>query len=84
MSKPPVTGKPVWREEHQRIAAALRRARKKAGLSQSAVAAKLGRPTSYVSKLERGVQEIGVIELIDYCGAVGVRAGDLLNGIEEG
>ena len=74
----------MWREEHQRIAALLRQAREKAGLSQSEVAAKIGRPATYLSKLERGVQGIEVVELIDYCGAVGVRPGDVLNGLEEG
>jgi transcriptional regulator with XRE-family HTH domain len=42
------------------------------------LAVKLGREQSYVSKLERGVQGIEIVEFIDYCHAVGVEPGALL------
>lgn len=61
----------------------LRQAREKAGISQVELAAKLGRNQSYVSKSERGAQGIEVDELIDYCRAVGVKPGDVLNGLED-
>lgn len=81
MSRPPKTGKTTWREEHQRVVVLLREAREKAGLSQGDLAAKLRREQSYVSKLERGVQGIEVVELLDYCRAVGVTPGELLGGL---
>lgn len=82
MSKPPITGKPVWREEHERVATLLRQAREKAGMSLTDVGAKMGRPATYVSKLERNKQSIDVIELIDYCRAVGISPSDLLGELE--
>ena len=44
--------------------------RLKAGLKQSDVAAKLGKPQSYVSKIERGERGIDVIEFLELAQAI--------------
>ena len=50
----------------------LLRAREKAGLKQSDVAARLGLPASYLSKIENGTRRLDVIELIQIAEAMGV------------
>lgn len=46
--------------------------RKRKGLTQAEVAARLGRPQSYVSKYERGERRLDIIEVFDVANALGV------------
>lgn len=46
-------------------------ARKAAGLSQAVVAAKLGRPQSYVADIERNERRLDVIEFLALAEALG-------------
>lgn len=46
-------------------------ARLQAGLKQAEVAAKLGKPQSYISKIERGERGMGVIEFLEIAEAIG-------------
>ena len=56
----------------------LRRERKRAGLSQEALAFHAGRHRTAVGQLERGERVARVDRLIRLAGAMGVPAGDLL------
>jgi len=49
----------------------LKRARSEAGLTQVEVAAKLGRPQTYVSKCELGERRVDLVELEDFAAAYG-------------
>jgi len=49
----------------------LRAARKAAGLSQKAVAEKVGRPQTWVSKCELGERRVDFVELEDLAAACG-------------
>jgi len=53
----------------------LRRAREDAGLSQTEVARRLGKPQSYVSKCESGERRVDVIELLAFGRIYGVPIG---------
>ncbi|MFG1243879.1 helix-turn-helix transcriptional regulator [Xanthobacter sp. V7C-4] len=55
-------------------------ARKAAGLSQAAVAEKLGRPQSYIADIERNERRIDVIEFLALAEAIGF---DPLGVLEE-
>jgi transcriptional regulator with XRE-family HTH domain len=44
--------------------------RKKAGLSQAQLAAKLGRYQSFVATVESGQRRIGVVEFLDFADAI--------------
>jgi len=49
-------------------------ARERAGLTQTDVAARLGRPQSFVSKYESGERRLDLVEFIKICNALGVES----------
>jgi transcriptional regulator with XRE-family HTH domain len=51
---------------------ALREARSEVGLTQAELAARLGRPQSFVSKYESGERRLDLIELSEVCKALGI------------
>jgi len=57
--------------------ALLRKLREEAGLSQTALAGKLGKPQTFVSKSELGERRIDFLETIDFCAACGVSVEQL-------
>lgn len=64
--------KTIYREEYRALLAALVEARKSKGLTQQDLAARLGKPQSYVSKFENGERRIDVIEFLEITKAMGV------------
>lgn len=58
-------------EAYERFGRLLIEAREKSGLSQQEVADRLGRPQTYVSRCERGVRRMDVIEFLKIAEAVG-------------
>ena len=56
----------------------LRRFRTQAGLSQEAVAVRMGVDRAHVSSMERGQQNVTLLTLWHASQAVGVKAADLL------
>ena len=59
------------------------RARERAGLKQSDVAARLGLPASYLSKIENGTRRLDVIELIQIAEAMEVDAAGLVREVQK-
>jgi len=55
----------VYTQQYRRFRALLIQARKAAGLTQVALAARLERPQSFVSKVERGERRLDVIEFLE-------------------
>jgi len=60
------------------LQALLTEARKTGGMTQSELAAALGKPQSFVAKYENGERRIDVIEFADITAALGVSSADLL------
>lgn len=56
--------KSAFTAEYRRLCKLLRDARDQAGLTQQAVAKRLNRPQSYVSKYESGERRLDVIEFL--------------------
>ena len=56
----------------------LRRARKRSRLSQKALGERLGKPQSYVSKVETGERRLDLIETAEWCLALGISIGEVL------
>jgi len=57
--------KSVYTQQYRRFCALLIQARKAEGLTQVALAARLERPQSFVSKVERGERRLDVIEFLE-------------------
>jgi transcriptional regulator with XRE-family HTH domain len=54
------------------------KAREAAGMSQEQLAKQLGWDQTYVSKIERGVRRVDVVELIGICDAIDINAADFM------
>nr|WP_284504836.1 helix-turn-helix transcriptional regulator [Caballeronia sp. INDeC2] len=60
----------------------LREARKTAGLSQVELARRLDLTQSIIGKCERGERRLDVIELREWCGAIGIPLYELILQLE--
>jgi transcriptional regulator with XRE-family HTH domain len=58
------------------------RVRERAGLKQADVAARLGLPASYLSKIENGTRRLDVIELIHIAEALDADPADIVRELE--
>ena len=67
---------------YEKLAALLREERLRAGLTQAALAAKLGRPQSFIAKYERGERQLDLIEFLLLVRALGVRSAPLVQRLE--
>jgi transcriptional regulator with XRE-family HTH domain len=61
----------------------LKKMRNEAGLRQTELAEKLGKPQSYVSKYESGYKSLDIFEAKEICDAIGVSFSDFARNIEE-
>ena len=75
--------KSIYTPEHQRLRALLRQTRLDAGLRQSDVAERLGRPQSFVSKYESGERRLDLVELRQVCEVLGVALVDFVRLLQE-
>ena len=71
----------IFTARYERLRVLLVRARKTAGLTQAALAERLSRPQSFVSKFERGERRLDVIEFLEVTEALGVDAREFLSDI---
>lgn len=67
----------------ERLHALLRSIRHEAGLRQSALAQRLGRPQSYVSKYESGERRLDLIDILEICQAIGISLSDFARRFEK-
>jgi transcriptional regulator with XRE-family HTH domain len=75
--------KSLHKKEYQVFLAQLYRLRVGSGLRQKDIAEKLGVPQSYVSKIESGERRIDLIELKEYCEALGSDLGEFISNYEQ-
>jgi transcriptional regulator with XRE-family HTH domain len=62
---------PAPKKKYDRLRELLIEAREEAGLTQVELGAKLGRPQTFVSKIERGVRGVDLIEFLEIARAIG-------------
>lgn len=71
----------VYSARYRRFREALVEARKSKGLSQAALADKLERLQTFVSKYERGERRLDVVEFLDVAAALGLDPNKVLRQI---
>ena len=64
-------GKP-WEQQRVLLRHLLRQQRVECGLTQAQLAARLGKPQSFVSKIESGDRGLDFVEVRDYCQGCGL------------
>ncbi len=69
--------------ERKLLQALLKKTRQDAGLLQSVLAERLGRPQSFVSKYESGERRLDLIELREVCQAMGISLENFIIQFEE-
>lgn len=67
--------KSTFTREYQCLKGLLRQYRIKAGLTQVQLAVKLGETQSFVSKCERGERRLDLVQLKEFCRAIGIALG---------
>lgn len=75
-----------WRmdiEANKKIGNVLRRLRKERGLRQTYVAERLGKPQSYVSKIESGEKSLHLYEVFNYADAIQTPRLELIGHVEK-
>jgi transcriptional regulator with XRE-family HTH domain len=72
------TNTPQYRAVLDRLIAA----RKASGLSQAELASRLGRPQSFVAKIEIGERRIDVIEFLELARILGVSPASVLENLK--
>ena len=65
-------------ERHGRLILLIAEARRQQGLTQAQLADAIGRPQSFIAKLESGERRLEVIEFIDLAQALGIEPAALL------
>lgn len=71
----------VYSEEYQRVINALKKARKDKGMTQAQLAEALGKPQSFIAKVENGERRLDVVEFVHLARLVGVEPISVLNEI---
>lgn len=74
--------KTIYTKRQQRLCALLKAARKKAELTQTGLAKRLGTYKSYVSRYERGDRRLDVIEFLAVTEALGLRPAEVLKKVK--
>jgi transcriptional regulator with XRE-family HTH domain len=72
----------AFTRKHEYFRKILVAARRDAGLTQVALAKRLGRPQSFVSKFERGERRLDVIEFLEVARALSLDAARLVSELE--
>ncbi|WP_293394111.1 helix-turn-helix transcriptional regulator [Phenylobacterium sp. RIFCSPHIGHO2_01_FULL_69_31] len=83
LARTPRRPNPVFSDEYEVVRAVLIGARREAGLSQRALAARLGKTGSHVAMIERGQRRVDLLEFCRIADSLGVSADALVCRIAE-
>jgi len=71
----------IHTDDYRALTAILTEARRKAGLTQQLVADRLGKPQSYVAKIEGNERRIDVVEFVAFARAMGIDPANLFGEV---
>lgn len=71
----------VYSDEYQRVINSLKKARKEKGITQAQLAEELGKPQSFIAKVESGERRLDVVEFVHLARLVGVDPAILIKTI---
>ncbi|HBL4915801.1 TPA: helix-turn-helix transcriptional regulator [Enterobacter hormaechei] len=71
----------VYSEEYQRVINALKKARKEKGITQAQLAEALGKPQSFIAKVENGERRLDVVVFVHLARLVGVDVQGIIGSI---
>ena len=60
----------------------LKKVRLEAGMTQKQIATKMGRPQSFIAKVEGLERRLDIVEFLDLCDTIGARPSDLLRPLQ--
>ena len=75
--------KSVFSDDYTLFLQLLRDARKRAGLTQEQMAELLGKTQSFISKCERGERRLDIVDVREFCGAIGLSLPEFVADFEE-
>lgn len=75
--------KSIYDDEYRKLIAAIRSARRQAGVTQQQLADRLGRPQSFVAKIEGYERRLDVVEFLQICRALEADPALILAGMQE-
>jgi transcriptional regulator with XRE-family HTH domain len=75
--------KGIFTPKQKKLVELLRQTRKEAGLAQWQLAERLKRTQSQISKIERGEHRLDLLELYEFCEAVGVSMQEFIRRFED-
>ena len=81
MGERPVSS--IGTAEYEKLLSIVRRARQRVGMTQRELSAKLGKSSSYIDKVERGVRRLDVIEFCELARAVGEDPRETFNRLAD-
>jgi transcriptional regulator with XRE-family HTH domain len=76
--------KSIYSKEYALFLKVLRNSRNQAGLTQIALAERLGATQTFVSKCERGERRLDFVEVNEWCNALGIDTQELLQKFNNG
>ena len=73
----------LFRSQEEVLLELLKSIRAESGLSGPAIQKELGRPNSYVAKVESGDKRLDILELHEYCRVCGITLPDFGSRLEQ-
>ncbi|MGP2517594.1 helix-turn-helix domain-containing protein [Yersinia sp. 2545 StPb PI] len=71
----------IYSDEYQSVIKSLRDQRIAKGITQDSLASALGRPQSFIAKVENGERRLDVVEFVHIAKLLGVKVEDVLGRI---
>jgi len=74
--------KSIYSKNYQLLISLLKKARVEAGVTQAELASRLKETQTFISKCERGERRLDIIEVREFCFAIGIKFTDFVNQLE--